>query len=342
MAGTQPGPVMLDLSGTGMDAEEREILAHPLVGGVVLFGRNYAGTRQLTRLTSAIHSLRPGLVVAVDQEGGRVQRFREGFTPLPPMAALGRMHARDPGAAREAACRTGRLMARELRHCGVDLSLAPVLDLAGNREVIADRALHADPEVTAVLGAAFVSGMAAAGMAAVGKHFPGHGGVRGDSHRLLPVDERSLEQIRQRDLVPFARLVAGGIDGLMTAHVHYPRVDNLPASLSRRWLRDELRDRLGFDGAVLSDDLAMAGAAGFGDMLERARLALEAGSDMLLVCNDRAGALAVLDGPVRASAESGRRIAALRGGREREPGVGWTAADAADRRVVARLRAADE
>lgn len=341
MASAQPGPVMLDLAGTVLGAEEREILAHPRVGGVVLFGRNYAGTGQLTRLTSAIHALRPGLVVAVDQEGGRVQRFRDGFTSLPQPAALGRLHDRDPEGARAAAWHTGRLMARELRRCGVDVSLAPVLDLAGNREVIGDRALHADPEVTAVLAAAWVSGMAAAGMAAVGKHFPGHGGVAGDSHRLLPVDDRSLERIRERDLVPFARL-ASGIKGLMTAHVHYPRVDALPASLSGRWLKDELRGRLGFAGAVLSDDLSMAGAASFGNMLERARLALEAGSDLVLVCNDRAGAMAVLDGSIPVSRELDRRIAALRGGRGREPSDGWAAAEAADRRAIAGLGSSDE
>ncbi|HYW03124.1 MAG TPA: beta-N-acetylhexosaminidase [Gammaproteobacteria bacterium] len=341
MAGAQPGPVMLDLAGTELDAEEREILVHPLVGGVVLFRRNYAGPAQLARLTATVHALRPTLVVAVDQEGGRVQRFREGFTPLPPAAVLGRIHDRDPGAARDAAWRTGRLMARELRRCGVDISLAPVLDLAGNREVIGDRALHPDPEVTAALAGAWITGMGAAGMAAVGKHFPGHGGVRGDSHRLLPVDDRSLEQIRKRDLLPFARLAAG-VGGLMTAHVHYPRVDSLPASLSRRWLRDELRGRLGFAGAVLSDDLSMAGAAGFGDMVERTRLALRAGSDMVLVCNDREGALAVLDGPVRASGESSGRIAALRGGRGAEPREGWAATEAADRQLVGGLCATDE
>jgi len=291
------GPVMLDIEGTALTAADRDLLLHPNVGGVILFARNFTEPRQLAGLVDAIHELRnPHLLVAVDQEGGRVQRFREGFTRLPAMASLGALHDRDPHAAEQAAQEVGWLLAAELRAVGVDLAFAPVLDL--RREisaVIGDRALHPAPDVVAVLGAALVRGMAAAGMAAVGKHFPGHGSVAPDSHHECPVDDRELEDILQLDAVPFERLAHKDLPGIMPAHVVYPRVENCPAGFSRIWLEEILRARFGFTGAVFSDDLTMA-AAGKEDIVTRGERALSAGCDMVLVCNDRAAAESLVSG----------------------------------------------
>jgi len=281
------GPVMVDLEGTELAPAERELLAHPQVGGVILFSRNYASPEQVAALTAQIHGLRhPRLLVAVDQEGGRVQRFRDGFTRLPPVGQLGAVHDRDPDRARYLARVTGWLMAAELRAVGVDLSFAPVLDL--DRElcpVIGDRAFHGDPQVVAELATAYQGGMQAAGMQATGKHFPGHGGVTVDSHLDLPVDQRELADLELEDLMPFERLVHRGLAGVMAAHVVYPRVDPQPAGFSRYWLQTVLRERLGFQGAVFSDDLSMGAALGRGSAPDRARAALEAGCDMVLVCN---------------------------------------------------------
>jgi beta-N-acetylhexosaminidase len=291
------GPVMLDLQGTELAAEERELLRHPATGGVILFARNYASPDQLYRLVRAIHEVRaPSLIVAVDQEGGRVQRFRDGFTHLPPPGRYGRLYDADRQRGLDTARLAGWLMASELRACGVDLSFAPVLDLdRGLSSVIGDRAFHGDPEAVADLARAWVLGVHDAGMQAVGKHFPGHGSVAADSHHELPVDGRTLTDIELEDLVPFERLVRHGLGGIMPAHVVYPKADPRPAGFSEFWIRGVLRGRLGFQGVVFSDDLTMAAAAIEGGFPERARAALDAGCDMVLVCNNPAGAAEVLD-----------------------------------------------
>jgi len=291
------GPVMLDLEGPELTAEEREILGHPLVGGVILFSRNYHDPLQLTRLTADIHEARhPPLLVAVDQEGGRVQRFREGFTPLPAVHLLGRHYDLDASGALDAAETLGWIMAAELRSVGVDMSFAPVLDLDwGVSEVIGDRAFHRSPEIVSSLARRYIRGMAAAGMTATGKHFPGHGAVAADSHKALPEDRRAYVDIAE-DIAPYEFLVNEGLGAVMAAHVRYSEVDAMPAGFSRWWLTDELRGRLGFRGAILSDDLVMVAAGVVGGMEDRARAALAAGCDMILVCNDRPSALALLDG----------------------------------------------
>lgn len=289
---------MIDLLGPELLPEERELLCHPLVGGVILFSRNYVSAEQIEALVDAIHAVRdPHLLVAVDQEGGRVQRFREGFTRLPPVALLGALYDRDAKRALRLAEVTGWLMASELRAVGVDLSFAPVLDVdCGISSVIGDRAFHRDPEVAARLAHAYMNGMMRAGMAATGKHFPGHGRVCADSHLALPVDERLYEDVYGTDIVPFERMIHYGLPAVMVAHIVYPRIDPHPAGFSAFWLREVLRNRLGFQGAVFSDDLSMGGATGVGDYLARARAALHAGCDMVLVCNNRQGAIQVIDG----------------------------------------------
>lgn len=283
------GPLMIDIEGLALEARDRELLAHPLVGGVILFSRNYADRAQLASLCHEIHALRnPPLLIAVDHEGGRVQRFRAGFTELPPMARLGEHFARAPQPALALATELGWLMAAELRAVGVDFSFAPVLDLyTATSRVINERAFHSDPEVVGRLAQAFVRGMHAAGMSAVGKHFPGHGTVTADSHHELPIDRRPLSRLRHRDLVPFRLLCAAGIEAIMPAHILFPAVDNVPVGYSKRWLSEVLRGELGFQGAIFSDDLSMSGAAIGHSHLERAHHALDAGCDICLVCNDR-------------------------------------------------------
>lgn len=281
------GPLVIDIAGSELSDDERERLSHPLVGMVILFSRNYRDVSGLRDLCRQIHALRqPPLLIAVDHEGGRVQRFREGFTRLPPMASLGRLWDTDVLLACRCAVSAGFVLATELRACGVDLSFTPVLDLDWSRSaVIGDRALHADPRVVSVLAANLNHGLALGGMACCGKHFPGHGWAGADSHVDMPVDERPLEEILAGDAAPYRHLGIG-LDAVMPAHVVYPQVDTLPAGFSRIWLQDILRDRLGFQGAVFSDDLSMAGARVVGDVVDGARHALVAGCDFVLVCND--------------------------------------------------------
>jgi beta-N-acetylhexosaminidase len=282
------GPVMLDVAGTELTADDRRRLEHPLVGGVILFARNYSSPEQLTQLTQAIHAARqPPLLIAVDHEGGRVQRFREGFTVLPAMRELGNAWNDDAARARKLAEAVGYVLAAELRAHGVDLSFTPVLDVDhGNSSVIGDRAFHSDPAAIGELALALMRGLRRGGMSAVGKHFPGHGHVKADSHHELPHDDRAFEMLEAADLVPFRRLIENGLGGIMPAHVVYSAVDAKPAGFSAIWLKQVLRRQLGFNGMIFSDDLSMEGASAAGDVVERAHAAMRAGCDMVLVCNN--------------------------------------------------------
>jgi beta-N-acetylhexosaminidase len=290
------GPLMVDIAGTELSADDREVLRHPLVGSVVLFTRNYRDSAQLIALTTAIRALRtPQLLIAVDHEGGRVQRFREGFTRLPSARALGRGFADARRDTLSLVHTAGWLMATELRVHGLDFSFAPCIDLDyGVSEIIGDRAFHSAADAVATLAGAYVAGMREAGMAATAKHFPGHGAVVADSHVALPVDRREMTEI-EPDLRPYRLLIEGNLAGIMAAHVVFPRIDSLPASLSPRWIGDILRRELNFHGCVFADDLTMAGAAAFGDVTARAHLAYTAGCDVLPICNDRTAVTAVLD-----------------------------------------------
>ncbi|WP_298312708.1 beta-N-acetylhexosaminidase [Propionivibrio sp.] len=276
------GPLMIDVAGLELSDLDRERLIHPLVGGLILFARNYQSTAQLSKLTTDIHALRsPPLLIAIDHEGGRVQRCREGFTRLPPMRGLGELWERSTQQALAAAKSLGHVLATELRACGVDLSFTPVLDLDWGRSgVIGDRAFHGDPAVVAQLAGALIEGLRCAGMAACGKHFPGHGWAEADSHVAIPVDERTLAELAP-DLVPYRLLK---LDAIMPAHVIYTNIDAKPAGFSKYW-HQYLRNNIMFDGVVFSDDLSMEGASIAGDIVSRVQAAWDAGCDMLLVCN---------------------------------------------------------
>ncbi|MHB1513600.1 MAG: beta-N-acetylhexosaminidase [Acidiferrobacter sp.] len=291
------GPVMMDLAGTRLSQDERRRLVHPLIGGVILFSRNYENPAQLRALNADIRALRdPPLIITVDHEGGRVQRFRDGFTKLPACGRIGEVYAEDRAEGRKVAHAAGYVMAAELLAHGVDMSFAPVLDLGrGVCDVIGDRAFAEDPLVVAELARQYVLGMTHAGMAACGKHFPGHGGVVGDSHKELPVDDRPLSALRSADLVPFSRLCPTVLAAVMPAHVQYPQVDREPAGFSRIWLQDVLRKGQRFSGVIFSDDLSMVGAHGAGDLGARAHKALAAGCDIVLACNDPEGLDGLLD-----------------------------------------------
>lgn len=282
------GPVMLDIEGTELTADDKKKLLHPLIGGVILFARNFSSRGQLVQLTTEIHALRmPSLLIAVDHEGGRVQRFREDFTRLPPMRELGRIWDEHPIKARHLAQQTGYVLAAELRAAGVDLSFTPVLDMDhGQSCIIGDRAFHHKPQAITELAHGLMSGLKSAGMTAVGKHFPGHGYIEADSHIEVPVDERTYLDIEKNDLIPFRKMIGFGLAAIMPAHVIYPRVDACPAGFSEIWLKKILRGDLGFEGCIFSDDLSMEGAAIAGNIMQRAKSALSAGCDMVLVCNN--------------------------------------------------------
>jgi beta-N-acetylhexosaminidase len=309
------GPVMLDVVGTTLNADDLRRIQHPLTGGVILFARNYQDRRQLTALTAAIHEARPGILIAVDHEGGRVQRFKtDGFTKLPPMRALGELWDRDVFAGTKAATAIGLVLAAELRACGVDLSFTPVLDLDyGESTVIGDRAFHRDPRVVAMLAKNLNHGLMLAGMANCGKHFPGHGYVKADSHIAIPIDERKLKEIAEQDAAPYG-WIGLSLSAVMPAHVIYPKVDKHPAGFSKRWLT-MLRKDFGFQGVIFSDDLSMEGASVAGSVVNGANAALNAGCDMVLICNSPDKADQLLDGlspPTGEAAQtSAARIAAL-------------------------------
>jgi beta-N-acetylhexosaminidase len=328
-------PVVLDVAGLALDHDDRRRLVHPLTGGLILFARNWESRRQLTELTAEIKSIRPDMLICVDHEGGRVQRFRsDGFTHLPPMRSLGELWMKDALAATDAATAAGFVLGAELRACGVDLSFTPVLDLDhGPSGVIGDRAFHRDARVVTMLAKSLMHGLLLAGMSNCGKHFPGHGYVRGDSHHEVPIDKRSLKAILAEDARPYEWL-STALASVMPAHVIYPKVDARPAGFSARWLQGILRNDLAFTGAVFSDDLSMEGAKVAGDHVDAALAALNAGCDMVLLCNQSvdggAAVDALLDGLAdaqargrwRADADSeARRLALL----PRSAPFGWDA-----------------
>lgn len=309
---------MLDVVGTELSAADIRRIQHPLVGGVILFARNYSSPSQLKALTESIHAVRqPPLLIAVDHEGGRVQRFREGFTRIPPMREFGKIWDEHPRKARQLAEEAGWIIACELRAHGIDFSFTPVLDMDyGESQVIGDRAFHGKAQAINELAFSLLQGLKRGGMAAVGKHFPGHGFVVADSHVAIPVDEREFDQIAQHDMQTFRQLIDDGIQAIMPAHVIYPKVDDKPAGFSERWLQKVLRQRLGFNGVIFSDDLSMEGAGVAGDVTQRALAALNAGCDMALLCNQPEQAdelLANLKWDVQATSLA--RLARMHGGR---------------------------
>lgn len=289
------GRLMFDIEGLTLSAEDNAMLAEPELGGLILFTRNYQSVEQVTELVRSIREIKPQCLIAVDHEGGRVQRFKTSFTHLPAMAKLGELYNSQPEAALKLAHECGWLMAAELRCVDVDFSFAPVLDRDyGISAVIGNRAFSSDPEVIIRLAQAFTEGMREAGMAATGKHFPGHGGVAADSHIDIPVDARDEVQLFKQDMMIFDALIKNRLEAIMPAHVIYSAVDPQPAGFSSYWLQDVLRQKLGFDGVIFSDDLSMEGATTAGTFAQRAEAALSAGCDMVLVCNHREGAKQVL------------------------------------------------
>ncbi|WP_295801995.1 beta-N-acetylhexosaminidase [uncultured Microbulbifer sp.] len=305
------GPVMIDVEGTALTAEDREILRHPQVGGLIFFARNYQNRTQLQRLVAEIREVRPEILLAVDQEGGRVQRFRDEFTRIPSMQAL------SARANAQQLQDVGWLLAAELLALGIDFSFAPVLDADENFcRIVGDRSFCGDPALLMEKARPFMLGMHEAGMATTGKHFPGHGQVLEDSHEELPVDQRTLAQVMESDCKPFAESIAAGLmDAVMPAHIRFALVDENPVGFSRFWLQDILRDKLGFGGVIFSDDLTMEGAGAAGGYAERIRAAMAAGCDMGVVCNNRAGAVEVLGAleDFESDPDSSRRLERMRG-----------------------------
>jgi len=311
------GPLFVDIEGAELTAEDRDILQHPLVGGVIYFTRNFESQEQIAQLTCDIKALRtPELLIAVDHEGGRVQRFRQGFTVLPAVNTVGQAFDKHPEDGLTYAFHHGWLMASELRAVGIDFSFAPVLDLDyGRSDVIGNRAFHSDPQTVAKIAKSYIEGMYEAGMMATGKHFPGHGWADEDSHVAIPHDERELIMIMQNDVVPYTLLYDKVLSAIMPAHVIYDAVDTLPACFSSKWLKEILRDKLGFQGVIISDDLTMQGASVVASSVtERAVASLEAGCDMALICNNRTDVVKIIDNLNYAvSEESQTRIETLRG-----------------------------
>ena len=302
------GPVMIDVEGFSLTQLEREKINHPNTGAVILFSRNYSSPEQITNLITDIRDARTGdILIAVDQEGGRVQRFQTGFTRLPPVS----IYEKTPDRAESA----GWLMAAELLAIGIDFSFAPVLDIdCGISEIIGDRSFSQDYQLATQLASRYRKGMHSAGMAATGKHFPGHGAVALDSHLTLPVDNRDLQTIREKDIIPFKQLIAEGLEAIMPAHVVYPQIDTLPAGFSSQWIQQILRKELEFDGVIFSDDLSMKGAESIGSFSQRAEMALQAGCDMVLVCNDPTAAEEVLTSiPVSQDKTRQQRLKSMRG-----------------------------
>ena len=327
------GPAVIDVVGTVMTDEDRERLRHPAAGAVILFSRNYENPEQLRLLIQEIEKLRdPALLVCVDQEGGRVQRFREGFTSIPSMRELGRLWDRDKELATQAARGAAYVIAAEIGAHGVDFSFAPVLDLDyGGSSVIGDRALHFDPNAVGALAAAIVKGFADTGMAAVGKHFPGHGFATADTHHDVARDERPFAEILRKDITPYRVAIQAGLAAVMPAHVVFTQCDAEPAGYSKYWLQEVLRGKLGFDGLVFSDDLSMAGASTVGGPPERARAALAAGCDMVLLCNDPEGQNKLLESLGDAPIKNPSRLERMRkkGGRDLRKSVAYREAQEA-------------
>lgn len=302
------GPVMIDVEGYTLTTADQQKINHPNTGAVILFSRNYSDPEQITKLITSIRDARNGdILIAVDQEGGRVQRFQTGFTRLPAVSTF----SHSPELAESA----GWLMAAELLAVGVDFSFAPVLDIdCGVSEIIGDRSFSQNQQLATQLANQYRKGMNSAGMAATGKHFPGHGAVALDSHLTLPIDDRDLESIREKDLLPFKQLISEGLEGIMPAHVVYPKIDPLPAGFSSKWIQQILRKELNFNGAIFSDDLSMEGAASIGNFSERAKLALHAGCDMVLVCNNPNAAEEILNSlPITQDSLREKRLKLMRG-----------------------------
>ncbi len=287
--------IFMDIAFKSLTAEDKSLLAHPLIGGLTLFTRNFKSYAQLQDLIQDVRAIRPNLIIAVDHEGGRVQRFKQGFTRIPSMAAFGKLYDESPYLAKEAIYSIAYLIATELAAAGIDLNLGPVLDLDYGRNVaIGNRAFHAHPRVVTHLGLAYIQGLQAAGMTAVAKHFPGHGYVSWDSHVSLPVDERDYQTLYQQDMLPFRELIQQGLLAVMPSHIIYKKVDNHITNFSAIWLKRILRKQLGFQGLVISDDLHMQATHTVGDMPARVFKALQAGCDIVLICNDRGGLIRAL------------------------------------------------